>query len=182
MNVYIIGGGASGLVAAIIAARRGCAVTLLEHKDKLGKKILATGNGKCNYTNYKQTKECYRTSNSSFAMAVYQQFAVNSTIAFFEELGIYPKERNGYVYPNSGQAASVTDVLVLELKRLGVNVILNTHVRELKKTKKGFQILTEEKSYYADQVIVATGGCASKNLGSDGSGYDLAKHLGHTII
>ena len=182
MNVYVIGGGASGLMAAIVAVRRGCSVTILEHKDKIGKKILATGNGKCNYTNRKQTIDCYRGQDQEFAMRVYNQFNVDQTIQFFEELGIYPKERNGYVYPNSGQAQSVTDVLSLECKHLGVTIYLNTHVTKISKTKKGYQVTTNEKTYYADRCIIATGGCASSKLGSDGSGYQLMKDLGHTVL
>lgn len=180
-NVIVIGGGASGLMAAIWAARNQCKVTIIEQKDKLGKKILATGNGKCNYTNYYQVEACYRGADSKQAMKVYESFDVHRTIEFFEELGIYPKERNGYVYPNSGQAASILDVLVLEVKRLGVRMITNEKVTELKKEKDGFLVATNQKNYTCNHVILTTGGCASPKLGSDGSGYTLAKSLGHSI-
>ncbi len=181
-QVIVIGGGASGLVAAIMAARQKRMVTVLEHKDRIGKKILATGNGKCNYTNLLQLPECYRSNDSSFPKQVLSCFDVNQTIDFFKDLGIYPKEKKGYVYPNSEQAASVVDVLRMELTRLGVRIDCEVHVEHIKKQKNEFLITTNKDSYKATQVILATGGCASPSLGSDGSGYQLAKELGHTVI
>ena len=182
LKVIVIGGGASGLMSAIWAARNHCKVTILEQKDKLGKKILATGNGKCNYTNYVQNPSCYRGSNNQEAMKVYETFDVNRTIEFFEELGIYPKERNGYVYPNSGQAASILDVLVLEAKRLGIEMVCNAKVTDVKKQKGYFSVTAAGRTYQGDHVILTTGGCASQKLGSDGSGYPIAKAFGHQIM
>jgi len=181
-NVIIVGGGASGLVAAIIAARLKHKVTVLEHKDKIGKKILATGNGKCNYTNLLQLPECYRSNDSSFAMKVLPGFDVNQTIDFFEQLGIYPKEKKGYVYPNSEQALSVVEVLRLELERLKVKICCEVHVEHIRYHNNQFTLSTNKGNYTADRVILATGGCASPHLGSDGSGYILARELGHKII
>ncbi|WMJ88067.1 NAD(P)/FAD-dependent oxidoreductase [Anaerocolumna sp. MB42-C2] len=181
-NIIIIGGGASGLVAAIYAARNNNTVTILEHKDKIGKKLLATGNGKCNYTNRNQKAEHYRGNDISFAMKVLSGFGVEQTIDLFKELGIYPKEKNGYVYPNSEQASSVVEVLRLELLQLKVRIITETHVKQIVKQTDQFQVITDKDSYLADQVILAAGGCASPNLGSDGSGYQLAKSLGHRVI
>ncbi len=181
-NVIIVGGGASGLVAAVFAARQKNNVTVLEHKDKIGKKILATGNGKCNYTNLYQHPECYRGDDSSFAMQVLPLFDVSRTVDFFKELGIYPKERNGYVYPNSEQASSVVEVLRLELMQLKVKSCCEVHVERIVKEKGRFRITADKGDFTADQVILAAGGCASPNLGSDGSGYGLAKDLGHRII
>ena len=232
-DVIIIGAGASGLTAAIAAARQGSSVLVIEQKDKAGKKILATGNGKCNFTNKFQTPECYRSDDSAFAMKVLSHFDVTKTLSFFEELGIYPKERDGYYYPNSEQAASVVSVLLMECQRLKVQIHYNetvvnidrpnfTVVTEVNlsladkgkatnstqkgnadKTQKGKQanglkpaelknnsgkqlaISPEEilrKTYISKNLILATGGCASPNLGSDGKGYDFAKAFGHTII
>lgn len=181
-HVIIVGGGASGLVAAIVAARQKFKVTILEHKDKIGKKILATGNGKCNYTNLIQTPDCYRGNDNSFAMKVLSYFDVNHTIDFFDQLGIYPKEKNGYVYPNSEQASSVVEVLRMEIDRLKVNIQCDVHVEHIVKKGNSFILATNKGEYKADKVILATGGCASSNLGSDGSGYILAKELGHRII
>lgn len=191
-DVIVVGGGASGLVAAIEAARAGRKVTILEHKDKIGKKILATGNGKCNYTNLLQDSSCYRGEDPSFAWKVFENFGVNETITFFKELGIYPKVKNGYLYPNSEQASSVLDVLRLELKHLKVEIICDEHVTSInsmkdnhlksKKQDDKFIIKTKNITYKAHKIILATGGMASSELGSDGSGYLLAKQLGHTLV
>lgn len=141
-DIVIIGGGAAGMVAAISAARNGAKVTILEHKEKLGKKILATGNGKCNYTNLHQTIDCYRSENIPFVEEVFSHFNEKDTIDFFKELGIYPKSRNGYMYPNSEQASSIVDVLVMELKHLQVEVRCNEEVKKIKPIEEGYQIDT----------------------------------------
>lgn len=183
-DVIIVGAGASGLVAAISAARQGSSVLIIEQKEKAGKKILATGNGKCNYTNRVQLPQCYRSDNTSFPMKVLSNFDYEKTIAFFQELGIYPKDRNGYLYPNSEQAASVVEVLLMECRRLGVHLAFHERVVSIQEPK--YTITTQvdnlTKRYFTKKLILATGGCASSKLGSDGSGYALAKSLGHTII
>ncbi|ROR29319.1 hypothetical protein EDD66_103255 [Mobilisporobacter senegalensis] len=190
-DIIVVGGGASGLVAAIAAARAGRKVTILEHKDRIGKKILATGNGKCNYTNLHQEPSCYRGEDPAFAWNVINDFGVEDTITFFKELGIYPKERNGYLYPNSEQASAVLDVLRLELEFLNVEIICNEHVKSIQSIidnkgkpdcKNIFRIKTDSNTYDTHKIILATGGMASGDLGSDGSGYLLAKQLGHTIV
>lgn len=185
-DVIIVGAGASGLMAAITAARQGSSVLVLEQKDKAGKKILATGNGKCNFTNKFQALECYRSDDSAFAMKVLSCFDTTRTLSFFEELGICPKERDGYYYPNSEQAASIVSVLMLECIKLKISFSYNETVKSIKKPY--FTVLTEvlgqaqSKTYQAKRVVLSTGGCASPKLGSDGSGYQLAKSLGHRII
>lgn len=187
-DIIIVGGGASGLIAAVVAARAGSKVTILEHKDKIGKKILATGNGKCNYTNLNQSSSCYRGEDSTFPWKSLHEFGVEETVDFFRELGIHPKNKNGYLYPNSEQASSVLEVLCLELKNLNVNIICNEHVESIrlakakKKEKNRYLIRTQNHNYSSYKVILATGGMASSNLGSDGSGYYLAKEFGHKII
>lgn len=181
-DVIIVGGGASGLVAAITSARRGQSVLVIEHKEKVAKKILATGNGKCNYSNTYFDEEVYRSDQPSFVYPVLEQFGVADTIAFFEELGVYPKDRNGYLYPNSGQAASILDVLRMEVERLHVTVLCEEHVEAVNKKKKSFEVKTNKTVYLGKAVILCTGGKASENLGSDGSGYQLAKAFGHRCI
>ena len=120
-DVIVIGAGASGMMAAITAARRGRSVLILEHMDKVGKKILATGNGKCNYTNEYMTAECYH-GNQRLLTDIRSQFERDDAIAFFRELGIWPKAKNGYYYPNSGQALSVVEAMQMELKQLDIAV------------------------------------------------------------
>ncbi len=222
-DVIIIGAGASGLMAAVSAARQGSSVLVLEQKDKAGKKILATGNGRCNFTNSHQTPECYRSDDSSFAWKVLSYFDYMNTLRFFEELGIYPKEREGYYYPYSEQAASILNVLLMECDRLKVRIHCNetvigirnpdytvvtrttagatketgnkpNDINKIKSNNKTVHSGTDKynhigdpseaalKAYSAKKLILATGGCASPKLGSDGSGYDLAKHFGHSLI
>ena len=181
-DVIVVGGGASGLVAAIVAARRGKSVLLIEKKEKLGKKILATGNGKCNYSNTYYDETVYRTDTPAIITPILGQFPVEETISFFRELGIEPKEKNGYLYPGSMQAASIVEVLTIELKRLGVEVHLEETITGIEKTGLTYKVVTNQASYQAKAVILATGGKAGSKLGSDGSGYQLAKKLGHSIV
>lgn len=180
-KVMVVGGGASGLVAAIAAAREGANVTIIEHKDRVGKKILSTGNGRCNLTNEYMRAECFRGDDSSIVTKVLSQFGYKETIAFFEELGVLLKSRQGYIYPISDQASTILDALRIEIERLHVKIVSEEHVRDIEKTKNGFYLKTDKQSYSCDAVILATGGKASPVLGSDGSGYNLAKGFGHSI-
>ena len=127
-SVLIVGGGASGLIAAIAAARRGAKVTLIEKNRQAGKKLLMTGNGRCNFTNKNQELRYYRSSNPELIGPVLEAFPMEETVAFFEELGILVKDRGGYLYPNSGQAASIAGVLRLEVQRLSIKEAYNTEV------------------------------------------------------
>ena len=179
-QVIVIGGGASGLTAAIWAARAGAGVTLLEHMDRVGKKILSTGNGKCNLTNLVQDPSCYRGERPEFACEVIRHFSVEDTLAFFRELGVFPKIKNGYVYPNSEQASAVLDVLRMEAEHQKVNIICGCEVESIR--TRPFVVSTSAGEYRADRIILATGGKAAPATGSDGSGYRLAKELGHRII
>ncbi len=181
-DIVIVGGGASGLMAAIVAARRGRSVSIIEYKERVGKKILATGNGRCNYTNSYMDISCFRSDNINFASSVLEDFSYNDTINFFMDLGIYPRDINGYIYPNSQQALAVREVLELEALYLGVDIICDIKVEHIKKNCEHFFLITNHGDYEAKKVVLATGGSASKNLGSDGSGFKLAKELGHKII
>lgn len=180
-DVIVIGGGASGMIAAIVCARQNKSVTILEHNDKLGRKLLATGNGKCNYTNENQGFDFYHTENKQILERVFSQFDKESTLTFFKELGIYPKVKNGYYYPYSEQASSIVEVLRLELEYVKVKIKLKQHIIHIEKLPDGFKIFTDNYAYFSDKVILATGGMAASALGSDGSGYRLAKELGHSI-
>lgn len=181
-RVLIIGGGAAGLMASIMAARNGAQVTLLEHNEKPGKKICATGNGKCNLTNLSSPLDAYRGSCPDFAKGALDIFSVQDTIRFFSELGIYTVNKNGYLYPHSGQASSVVDVLLMEARYRKVKIKTNAHVTEIRKEKGIWMAVTEGWIYEGDAIILANGSCASKILGADGSGYAIAKQLGHKII
>ena len=168
------------MLAAIAAARNKADVTILEHTDRIGKKILSTGNGKCNYTNREQGLRYYRGDNPAFVLPVFEQFGFSETIEFFKELGIYPKERNGYFYPASEQAAAVLEVLRLELQRLGVHIVTDCQIKEIKTVKKGgFRILTTAETYFADSCIFACGLKAFPKSGSDGSAFSMIKSFGH---
>ncbi len=183
MKIAVIGGGASGLMAAITAARKGAEVTVYEKLNKVGKKILATGNGRCNYTNMNMSIDRYHGKNIKAAESILSFFDLKRTLDFFEDLGINPYVGDsGKVYPGSLQASSVLDVLRYEAERLKVEEITDFEVLELRKNKDKFSIIGKDAVHNADKVILATGGKASPQLGTDGKGYELAKHFGHKII
>ena len=126
----IIGGGASGLMAAISAAGAGASVTVLEHMPQPGKKLLSTGNGKCNLTNRFLDESCYRSQNPSFPMEVIGRFPVSRTLSFFRELGILTDDKNGYVYPASNQARTVLNGLLGRAEELNVRIVTDCPVSE----------------------------------------------------
>ncbi|MDD3338217.1 MAG: NAD(P)/FAD-dependent oxidoreductase [Lachnospiraceae bacterium] len=181
-SVLIIGGGASGLMAAIQAARLDAAVTILEQNTKPGKKLLCTGNGKCNLTNTEQESTDYRGTNPGFARDVLKSFTVQDTIRFFLEIGIYTKNRSGYVYPYSEQAASVLETLEMEARYRKVKIKTKEQVQKVAKTPDGFAVTTGTWTYTCDRLILAAGSCASSIEGATGSGYALAESLGHSMI
>lgn len=179
-DIIVVGGGASGMVTAILCARKGHSVLVLEHKKQLGKKILATGNGKCNYTNLHMEPECFRSDVEGFVTPFLNRFGAKEAIAFFEELGITPKVKNGYVYPYAEQASAMVEVLRMELERLKVQVVYE-QVVAVEKEKAGYLVRTQQQVYYGKNVVLATGGKASAKHGSDGSGLRIAKKMGHQI-
>ena len=186
-DIMIIGAGASGLMAAISAARiskkKNTSIIIFERMDKPGKKILATGNGRCNFTNQHMDAAFFRSSTASNLSACLNNFGYNETIEFFEALGIVPKSRDGYMYPNSNQASAVLDVLLMEIERLNIHIKTGTYIQTIKSNRNGYELweITGEK-HLCKKLIVAGGGCANPKLGSDGSCYQLAKKLGHTLI
>ena len=114
-DLVVIGAGASGMMAAITAARENKRVCILEKLDKAGKKILATGNGKCNFTNEFMNTDCFH-GDKAFINHILEHFSVEDCLTFFRSIGIYPKNKNGYYYPNSEQASSITNALLFELE------------------------------------------------------------------
>ncbi|WP_443649079.1 NAD(P)/FAD-dependent oxidoreductase [Blautia faecicola] len=181
-KVVIIGGGASGMMAAIQAARTGAAVTLLEHNEKPGKKILATGNGRCNLTNLVQEPSRYRSSQPDFPWKIITQYPLEDTLAFFSELGIYTKDRNGWVYPYSDQAAGVAQVLELEARHQKVKIKTTEEVTDILREDGQYLVKTATWQYPCDSVIISCGSSASNVEGSSTTGYELAEKMGHTVV
>ncbi len=180
-DVIIVGAGASGLIAGIYAAKSGKSVLLLDHMKKPGKKILVTGNGKCNLSNQSQPHSAYRCTQFGFAQEVFSKFGLIETLEFFKSIGICTKSKNGYLYPLSEQASCVVDALCDDLKHAGVKIVTEVHVSQVH-ANDVFLLQTKDMDYTCRSLILAAGGCASPKQGSDGSGYDLAKELGHTIL
>jgi len=181
-KIIVVGAGASGMMAAIAAARQGAFVTVLEKMEKPGKKLLITGNGRCNLTNKNQSvKNAYRGAGEDFVKQVLGQFTLEDTLAFFGELGLLTRERNGYVYPYTDQAGSVLELLLQEIRRLKIKMKYGEEVTGIQKTEEGFQVRTATWSYPCDKVILCAGGKAAPQTGSDGSGYALAAACGHSI-
>ncbi|MBO5472650.1 MAG: aminoacetone oxidase family FAD-binding enzyme [Lachnospiraceae bacterium] len=182
-TVAVIGAGASGMMAAICAARAGAQVVAYERNDRVGKKILATGNGKCNFSNENMGSEWYYGSGRRLIDEVYKTFGLREAKAFFADLGMRMRNRNGCLYPASEQAATVLDVLRYEMMRLPVSVHTNQQVVEVKRHKGGFEVVTADRQRCrCDAVILCCGGMAAPKTGSDGAGLRLAEALGHRIV
>lgn len=180
-DVIITGGGASGMMAAISAASNGNRVLLLERMDKLGKKILATGNGRCNLSNDHMDQMSYRGNLPHFPYGMLEMFGLPELIRFFESLGMLMTQQNGYYYPASFQASTVVDVLTAKINSLAIDVITGFEVQKAEKIKDTFYVYGNEKTFQGKNLILATGGCAQEKLGSNGSGYKLAKGFHHRI-
>ena len=182
-KIAVIGGGPAGIMAAITAAKYGAAVTLFEATNRIGNKILLTGNGKCNFSNLHLDKSCYYCQDKLFLENIFDKFSSVDCKAFFEELGMLVKDKNGYLYPLGEQASIVLDVLRMELKRWNVYVLTESKVVRLVKDKDTFALGIENgNEYLFDKVILCTGGRSYPKTGSDGNGYKLAKKLGHHIF
>jgi predicted Rossmann fold flavoprotein len=180
MDLLVIGGGAAGLAAAVAAARRGARVTILERANRIGKKLLATGNGRCNLAN---TGAPTYYGHRDFALAVLRHTPVSGVLDFFHGIGLATVQEEDRVYPACGQASAVLDVLNLQLERLGVDIILNETAVRLDKQEDAFICHTlSGRVIKARHVLVAGGGMAAPKLGSNGSAYSLLTGLGHPII
>lgn len=178
-DLIIVGGCASGLVAAINAKRLHprASVAVVEKLPRVGKKLLATGNGRCNLTNLNALEHEYK--NRDFALHALKKYPPERIIEFFSSLGLLCRaDSEGRVYPRSNAASSVLDALRFEIEKQGVQVICDTTVKTIKKSKNGF-ILNDTLA--ADRLIIACGGKSSPSQGADGSGYVLAKTLGHSV-
>ena len=172
------------MVAAISAARSGAEVVLFERMNRVGKKLLATGNGRCNLTNADCRVSRFHGGNQAFIAAVIAQFPLPDTLAFFEGLGIACKtEEEGKIYPHSDQASAVLEVLRYELEQLNVTVVVEADISAVIPGGTGFVLQAHDgRQFTASRVILAAGGRAGPQFGSNGSGYRLAQPLGHRLV
>lgn len=183
-DVIVVGGGAAGLMAAIIARRQGASVFVCEKMPKLGKKILVTGAGRCNLLNETLDPSFYNPAGQPLVRSVLGQFGKKDLLAFFKDLGlaVYADE-SGRIFPVTNQAASVLKLLELELERLKVTIDLGCEIKKIQVVKEGFEVCakTGEKET-ARAVILCAGGKSYPALGADGNGYMLAAALGHSVL
>jgi len=178
-KIIVIGGGASGLLAAITSARNKHDVTILEKNNACGKKILITGNGKCNYWNENQEITHYHSSSKSVLDKIITSENKNKVLNFFGSIGIIPKIKDGYYYPYSNLAATIQYALLKEAEVSGVKIIENYNVEKV--IKKGNKFIIND-NIECDKLIISTGSKAAPKTGSDGTGYDLVKTFGHKIM
>ena len=183
-SLIIIGGGAAGLTSALIAKDMEINVAIIEGTDRIGKKILTTGNGRCNISNSNIDSSRYHSENQHFAKHILDSFTIDDTKDFFSNLGIpLVTIDGGKMFPMSMQASSVLDIFRFSIEEKNIPLYINTKVKKIIKEKNGFKIYSSNNSTYeCEKLIIATGGKSAPKTGSDGSGYALAKQLGHSVI
>ena len=188
-NVIIIGGGAAGMMAAITAARNNNKVTLIEKNEKLGKKLFITGKGRCNFTNAGDEEDIFNSivTNKKFMYSSLRGFSNYDCMGFFDELGLKFKiERGNRVFPESDHSSDVIGALSRQMKKLGVNVLLNTQVVAVNEENGEFagvvvKDASGQKEIKGDACVIATGGNSYSSTGSTGDGYRFAKSIGHSV-
>ena len=184
-DVIIIGGGASGMMASIFSARNGNLTLVLDHNEKLGKKLYITGKGKCNLTNNSpiETHLNNTITNSKFMFSALNQFSPQDTMEFFEDNGLKLRtERGNRVFPDSDKSSDVIKTLERTMQRYGVEVSLNQEIKNIKKDKQ-FHILCDNNiEYTCNSLIIATGGVSYSGTGASKLGYEIAKQFGHNIV
>jgi predicted Rossmann fold flavoprotein len=183
-DILIVGGGAAGIAAAIASRDMGMDAAVIEGSDRIGKKLLSTGNGRCNISNTGLNPSRYHSENPSFPGHILDRFGYNDTLDFFSLLGLpLTALDGGKVYPLSLQASSVLDILRLALEERGIPVYLDSKVKEVKRLKKGFRLVTNAGEVFeCNRLIICCGGKSFPASGSDGSGFTLSKQLGHSIV
>lgn len=182
-NIVIVGGGASGISAALSAARRApkdTRITLLEGLDRVGKKILATGNGRCNLTNEEITPEHYHSGRPELLAPLLAEMPPQRTLEFFRSLGLYcSAEEMGRVYPHARQASAVLDTLTLALEGAGIQTVCSAKIKHIARKGGAFLLTAQDgRTVRADALILAAGGRAAPAQGTDGSGLALARQMG----
>ncbi len=192
-HTIVIGGGASGMAAALASSETGNPILLLEKQDCLGRKLLATGNGRCNLTNLDQRPEYYRSDHPDTARKILSSFGAEETIRLFGRVGIQTRQKDGYVYPYSEMAAPVRYLFERAVEmRKNIRVITEEEVRQVQPVGRyveadgqicgRYLVKTSRKQYLGDHVIISTGGLAGPEFGCSGDGYRLAEELGHSLI
>ncbi|MCX6719578.1 MAG: NAD(P)/FAD-dependent oxidoreductase [Candidatus Staskawiczbacteria bacterium] len=185
-DVAVIGAGPAGMMTAIQSARKGLRVVLLEKNKQLGKKLLLTGGGRCNFTNaeFNLKNLVANYHNGEFLFHAFSVFGPKETITFFEELGVKTKTEAGKrVFPASDDASELLEALKKELEKLGVKILYNSEVTDFNfKNNKITKIILKDGEVSAKKYVLATGGKSYKQTGSDGFGYKLAEKLGHTVV
>lgn len=184
MKIGIIGAGASGCLCAINAALRGHEVVLLERKDRILKKVLVTGNGTCNFTNITASYDNYFSIEDKISEEIFNKYSFKDVINFFKKLGIeHVVESRGRVYPKSLQASSIVDAIRLKIDSLkNIDLRLNFDVSKVRKKNSLFNVTSVEgESVLVDKLVISTGGMSYQELGSNGSGYEISKKMGHNI-
>ena len=181
-RIVIIGGGPSGVICALHAKRKDNEVIILERNNTLLKKLLMTGNGKCNYFNDEIIIDNYESTNKEVLENIITNDNIDKVRDFFNKIGIVPKIKNGYWYPFSNQATTIKDILELELKNNNIKVYLNSLVKDIKKNKEKYIISYNDQVIESDVVVLSTGSKAYPKTGSDGIGYEFLKNFNHTII
>ena len=180
-DVLVIGGGVSGMMAAITAAENGAEVVILEGNDRVGKKILSTGNGRCNFTNEQIGVENYYDADPAFVKPVLDQFSNRDLINWLQSIGVDSKVQSGRVYPANEQATAILDILRLQMNRRFVRAETFKKVRSIRKNDGLFEVSSVNGEFAAKKVVLACGSKAAPHTGSDGSGYLLAEKLGMKV-
>ena len=182
MVIGIIGAGASGMAAALAAAESGVQVLLFERQARVGRKLSATGNGRCNLTNLHADADSYHGEDASFAAPAMIHFDVADTLSWFSRMGLYTvAEDTGRVYPYSNQANSVVDVLRFALNKPNIRLLTGVEVKKIRKGESGFRVEASEDSWDCDRLIIACGGLAGSKLGGSMAGYQLLRSMGHHV-
>lgn len=180
-KIAIIGAGPAGMAAAIAAAKKGALVSVFERNAVAGKKLLLTGNGRCNFSNMEMDERHFSFPKESFANDIIHSMSAEDVCAFFEEMGVLSIERKGGLYPFTGQSLTIQTALLRTMEKMGVRIIYDTCVGKIIKRGNQFLVPANEKELCFDAVILACGGKAAPKTGSDGYGYRLAREFGHTV-